>query len=112
MIPLQSLNNTAVDCFVNGSGSEMSRCVVDGAFGAGPSPTLVGLLLAGVLLTSLYIAGDGTVVVPSVVTILVGSTMVPLLPAQYVRLAYTVVVIGVTVAGFASYQRFVVRGGF
>ena len=115
MIPAQQqpdLNESSLSCFGQGTEGDLMQCVVDGTFGAGPSPALIGLLLAGVLLVSLYIAGDGTVTVPAVVTILLGSVMVPLLPAQYVGLVYTVTVVGVTVAAFAAYQRFTHQGGF
>jgi hypothetical protein len=107
-----NLNDSSLGCFAEGAQGNATQCVIDGTFAAGPSPTLVGLLLAGTLLTSLYIAGDGTVVVPSVVTILFGSSLIALLPPQYITLAYTVTVIGVTVAAFAAYQRFVTRGEF
>jgi len=100
------LNDTSVGCFAQGTEGDLTQCVVDGLFAAGPSPALIGLVMAGTLVTSLYVAGDGTIVVPAVVTILLGSVLVPLLPAQYVTLAYTVVVIGITLAAFAAYTRF------
>lgn len=109
---MSDLNETSLSCFAEGVEGEMTACVIDGVFGAGPAPTLMGLVMAGTLITSLYIAGDGTVVVPSVVTILLGSALVPLLPAQYVTFAYTVVVIGIVVAGFAAWNRFTSQGGF
>jgi len=34
------------------------------------------------------------------------------LPPQYVSLAYSVVVIGITVAAFSAYSRFTSAGGF
>jgi len=68
--------------------------------------------MAGTLLTSLYIAGDETVAVPSIVTILLGAVMVPVLPPQYVGFAYTVVVLGIVVAIFAVWTRFTHQGGF
>jgi len=107
-----NLNDSAVRCFAQGTEGDLLGCVLDGLFAAGPSPALMGLLLSGVLVTSLYIAGDGTVAVPAVVTILLGSILVPLLPPQYVSLAYTVVVIGITAAAFAAYSRFTSAGGF
>ena len=107
-----NLNDSAVRCFAQGTEGDLLGCVLDGLFAAGPSASLMGLLLAGVLMTSLYIAGDGTVSVPAVVTILLGSILVPLLPPQYVSLAYTVVVIGITAAAFAAYSRFTSAGGF
>jgi hypothetical protein len=109
---MAALNDSAVGCFAQGTEGDLTGCVIDGLFAAGPSPALMGLLLSGVLVTSLYIAGDGTVAVPAVVTILLGSVLVPLLPPQYVSLAYTVVVIGITVAAFSAYSRFTSPGGF
>jgi hypothetical protein len=103
---------SGAQCFAQGTEGNLTQCVIEGLFSAGPSPSLIGLLLAGVLVTSLYVAGDGTVVVPAVVTILLGSILVPLLPAQFVTFAFTLVVVGVTVAGFAAYSRFTSAGGF
>jgi len=108
----QPLNETSLGCYGQGVEGDLTQCVTDSLFSAGPSPAVVGLLIASVLVVSLYLAGDGTVTVPAVTTILFGSALIPLLPAQYVTLAYTVVVVGVTVAAFAAYQRFVIRGGF
>ena len=105
------LDDNTLGCFAEGAGSA-TDCVIDGLFAAGPAPSLIGLLLGGTLISSLYIAGDGTVTVPAVVTILLGSVLVPLLPPQYVTLAYTVVVLGVTVAAFAAWTRFTHQGGF
>ncbi len=107
-----SLNDSSLACFGEGTEGDLAACVTDGMFAAGPSPVVIGLLIAGVLLVSLYIAGDGTVVVPAVVTILFGGALIPLLPAQFVSLAYTVTVIGTTVAMFAAWKRFTSRGGF
>jgi len=106
------LNDTSVGCFAQGTEGDLTQCVLDGMFAAGPSPALLGLIMAGTLVTSLYVAGDGTVVVPAVITILLGSVLVPLLPPQYVTLAYSVVVVGITLAAFAAYTRFTHQGGF
>jgi hypothetical protein len=107
-----TLQNSSVSCFAQGVEGDMTACVMDGIFAAGPAPGLMGLVLAGTLITSLYIAGDGTVIVPAVVTILLGSIMVPVLPPQFQTLAYTLVVIGVTVAAFGAYIRFTHQGRF
>jgi VIT1/CCC1 family predicted Fe2+/Mn2+ transporter len=37
---------------------------------------------------------------------------VPILPPQYVALAYSVVVVGITLAAFTAYTRFTHQGGF
>ena len=106
------LNESTIGCFAQGTEGDMTACVVDGVFAAGPAPGLMGLVLAGTLITSLYIAGNGNAVVPAVVTILLGSVMVPLLPPQFTSAAYAVVVVGVTVAAFAVWTRFTHQGGF
>ena len=100
------ISDTSLGCFAAGTEGDMTQCVVEGVFAAGPAPGLMGLLMSGVLLTSLYVAGDGDLAVPAVITILFGSILVPALPPQFRTFAYTVVVIGGTVAAFAAYTRF------
>jgi len=109
--PDDPLEDSPFDCMV-GQDTHLRECAIDGMFGAGPSGTVIGLLLAATLLTSLYIAGDRDVVVPSIVTILAGTALVPLLPDQYVSLAYTTVVIGITAAGLAAARAYLIRGQF
>ena len=109
---MTNLSDTALGCYAQGTEGDMTRCVVDGVFSAGPAPGLMGLLMAGTLLTSLYVAGDGDMAVPAVVTILFGSILVPTLPPQFRTFAYTVVVLGITVAAFTAYTRFTHQGRF
>jgi hypothetical protein len=109
---MTNLSDTSLGCFAQGVEGDMTRCVVEGVFAAGPSPGLMGLLVGGTVLTSLYIAGNGTIVVPAIATILFGSVLVPALPPQFQTFAYTVVAIGGTAAAFAAYTRFTTRGGF
>jgi len=107
----QDIEESDVGCFVDETAT-MTDCLVDGVFSAGGSPSLVGLIISGTLLTSLYLAGNGTIIVPAVVTILFGGAMIPILPPQFQTFAYTVVVIGVTAAAFSLWMRFTSRGGF
>jgi hypothetical protein len=109
---MTSINQTALGCFADGVEGEMTRCVVDGVFAAGPAPGLMGLIMAGTLVTSLYVAGNGDATVPAVITILFGSLLVPVLPPQFQTFAYSIVVIGITVAAFAAYTRFTHQGRF
>jgi len=106
-----NIDDSSIGCFGEGAGGA-TECVIDGMFAAGPAPELIGLLLGGTLLTSLYVAGDGTVAVPAVVTILVGSVMLPLLPVQYVSMAWAFVFLGTALAVFAAWTRFTHQGGF
>ena len=103
------IEDSDLGCFVDETVT-MTECVTDGIFSAGPAPSLVGLMLSGTLLTSLYLAGNGTVVVPAIITILLGSAMIPLLPPQFVSLAWTVVGVGVTAAVVSLWIRFTTRG--
>jgi hypothetical protein len=100
------LNNSDIGCFAQGTEGDLAQCVMDGLFAAGPSPGLVGLVMVGTLVTSLYVAGDGDVVVPAVVMILLGAVALQTLPPSFRTLAYTLVVIGGTVAIFTAYLRF------
>lgn len=107
-----NLGDSSVGCIAEGSSGDLTSCMLEGIFSAGPSPEIMGFLLASMLLVSLYLAGNGSVVAPAVATILFGSILVPLLPGQFRGLSYTVVVIGITVAVFYAYQRFAVRRSF
>ena len=110
-IDAPDIEDSDVGCFVD-EATTMTECVTEGIFQAGPAPSLIGLMLSGTLLTSLYIAGNGTVIVPAVITIMLGSAMIPLLPAQFISLAYAGVAVGLTVATFSLWVRFTGRGGF
>ena len=106
------LSDSSVACFAQGTEGSMSQCVLDSVFSAGPSPALVGLGIGGVLVSSFYIAGDQTVVVPAVLLILFGGILIGMLPAQFVGLAYSLTAIGVAVAVFSMWTRFTAAGGF
>jgi len=106
------LSDSSVACFAQGTEGSMSQCVLDGVFSAGPSPALIGLGISGVMLTSFYIAGDGNIVVPAVLLILFSGIIAAMLPAQFIGLAYTMLVIGGAVAAFKAIMRFIAAGGF
>jgi hypothetical protein len=107
-----ALNESAVSCFAQGTQGSMSDCVLQATFSAGPSPALIGLGIGGVLMTSFYIAGDRSVLVPAVLLILFGSILIGMLPAQFVSLAYTLVVIGIAAAVFSAWTKYTGPGGF
>jgi len=109
---MTTIDQTSLGCFAQGVEGDMTQCIVEGVFAAGPAPGVMGLLMAGVLVTSLYVAGDGSVAVPAVVTILFGSLLVAMLPPQFETFAYTIVAIGITAAVFGAYTRFTHQGRF
>ena len=105
------LEDAPVTCLFEDE-TTLAECTVDGVFSAGPSPSLMGLLIGGVVLVSLYVAGGRDIVVPSVATILFGASLVSILPAQYQYAAVTIAVLGTVVAFLAAWRRYTVRGGF
>lgn len=112
MTETPDIDDTTAGCLVDGGADGFMDCLIAEVFGATASGPLVGLFIGGTIITSLYIAGDGDVVVPAVVTILLGSALVPLLPAQMVSLAYTLVIMGITAGMMVVFRRYVLRGGF
>jgi len=109
---MTALNDTAVSCFAQGAEGDLFGCALDGLFAAAPSPGLFGLVVAGTLLTSLYIAGNGTITVPAVVTMILGSVMAPMLPPQFKLFAYSIAAIGAAAAALAAWTRYTGAGRF
>lgn len=105
------IDDSDLGCFVDPD-EPMTECLVDGVFSAGPSPTLIGLVMSATVLTSFYIAGNGSIVTPAVILILLGPVLVALLPAQFVTLAYTLTAVGVAAIVFTLWMRYTSRGGF
>ncbi len=72
----------------------------------GAPETVFGLIVAGGLLASFYIAGRG-IATPTVLLILLSSIMIPVLPGAYVGIANAIAVMGVTSAVFLLLQKYV-----
>jgi hypothetical protein len=69
-----------------------------------------GLLLGGTTLLALYLV-DQSLATPSVILILAGGFLIPVLPADYAAMAGTLVVIGVAAGVFAIAKRYVANPG-
>ena len=106
------LNESSVACFAQGTEGTMSQCVLDGVFSAGPSPSLIGLGIGSVVLVSFYIASEGHIAAPAAMMILFGGILVPMLPPQFVGLAYMLAVVGTAALIFQVYTRFTEETGF
>ncbi|CAI49749.1 uncharacterized protein NP_7040A (plasmid) [Natronomonas pharaonis DSM 2160] len=106
------LEDSSLACFGQGTEGDLVECVTTDLSAAAGGTTMMGLLIGGTLLLSLYIAGDGDPAVPTVVTILVGGTLVPMLPPHLTPFAYSIVVLGIAFGGMAAAQRWLLRGGF
>ncbi len=84
---------------------------LEAVFSGGPEPAVIGLLIGGVFMASLYIAPGRDVVLPAIALILTGSALVPVLPMQFRTLAYSLVVVGGAVAGIYAARKYVIQGG-
>lgn len=85
------------------SGEWMS-CIFDpvtGLIGNG----LFGILTAGTILASFWVAGNRSLAAPSVAMIIMSGLAVPILPASYQGIAWTVAFIGVAAGVFDLLRR-------
>jgi Na+-transporting NADH:ubiquinone oxidoreductase subunit NqrB len=65
------------------------------------------VLIGATLIVSFWLGGDRDLAAPSIATVLLGALMFPLLPANFVGIAWAVVFIGITGAFFAVMRRYV-----
>lgn len=104
------MSTTGVD--IGGScyfGGDALSCLINQWVVAFGGPNVFGLLTGSLLFIAFYIASDGSISVPAVALLLVGTVLIPALPAQYSAIATTVVFIGLAAAVFAVMQRYVLN---
>lgn len=99
-----------LECYVNDSATEMHECAVQEYTGTTGEP-LFGLIIGGGLILSLYVASDGDLVVPAVITTLFGASLVAMLPGTYQVAAMVIMFLGMAGAILAVLVKYVVRGG-
>jgi hypothetical protein len=92
-------------------GDTWHQCIFEPAAGSVGGEPMFGLLVGATLIVSLYLAGSGDLATPTVVTLLLGSVLVPVLPGGMVGVAYGVVVAGVSGALIAIARRYVLDPG-
>lgn len=106
------LQNGALDCYTGaGSGPDMLGCVAADLFAAVGGQAVFGLLIGGALIAALYFAGGGHPAAPTVGTVLLGSALVPVLPAAYAKLAYSILVLGLAFGVMSFGRTYVFEGG-
>lgn len=82
-------------------------CVLNDLTAAVGGEAAFGVLVAAAIFVSLYIAGNGDLTTPTVALIFIGSVFVPLLPPQFRRIAFALVVVGVAGAGLTLVRKYV-----
>lgn len=82
-----------LDCYTNNP-RQMHNCAFDDIAGAFGGQGVIGLAVAALVFIAGYNIGDGDIVLPSVVLLLLGGVLIPALPAQYEMLALTLMFAG------------------
>lgn len=90
----------ALGCWTSNPQSLVDSCILPQMVGAFGGSALFGLLLAGTVLGTLWIAGDMDIVPPAVMLILFGGILFPILPAGYRGMAYSILVVSVAAVAY------------
>lgn len=98
----------STDCYEAGNG--MFQCAL-GDIVAPFGDAVFGLIAGGAILLGLYYAGDGSLATPTVVLILLGGILIPMLAAGYGGLAMTLTVIGIAAGFWGLFRRYILTPG-
>jgi hypothetical protein len=90
------------------SGGKLGPALTALAGGLG-GETPFGVFVFGIVWLSLYVGGNRSLATPTVVTVLLGTIAIPLVPAQIQQVAYTVVVLGFVAGLFVGLNRYVLN---
>jgi len=97
------MQSCAVSEWINGN---WHSCLFDPVTSLVGEPTF-GLLVGAGLWTAFYLAGNGSMTTPTVVTILLATVMFPVLPSAFSGIAWTILVVGATAALVQLGQKYV-----
>jgi len=106
-LPLQG--EISLDDYTNPGADLLAEVLADLVAGAG-SEAIFGVLVGGVLILSLWLAGDGDLATPSVMTVLVGGVLFPVLPGTYLGIARAVTFLGLVGAILAAVEKYYLEG--
>ena len=108
MTPL--LQSTKLDCYTSDGANLLGCALSDMGLALGGDFTF-GILVAGTVLLVFYLASDGGIATPAVLTALSGGIMFPVLPSEHQTIAMTIVFFGLTAAVLASLKKYVMTPG-
>jgi hypothetical protein len=106
MNPIQI--ETTGSCLVGST--DLFGCAMDTIVGAFGGPGVFGLLVGGVLILALFLAGNGNITTPAVVLVLIGGVTFPLLTGSYGAIARSFTFLALAAAVFAVLRRYVLEG--
>lgn len=99
-----------LQCYV-ADGSNMLACLLADISASVGGEQWLGLLVGGVILVGFYIVSGGRLEVPTVVLILLGGAIVPMLPGHLAQLQTTIIILGL-VSGFLAIGRRYLMPGY
>jgi hypothetical protein len=103
-------NETELACYT-ANNTDLLQCSLSDMGGATGGEGLFGVLVAGALMYTFYVASDGGLATPSVLTALTGGVMIPVLPPAYRTIALTVVFLGLVAALLTGLKKYVMSTG-
>jgi len=101
------LLQTALDDYLDGGLVEAALSDIVGAVGG---EATFGALVGGTVVTSFWLAGDGDLATPAVLTVLIGVLMFPLLPAGLLGVARVISFIGLVAGILAALEKYALEG--
>jgi hypothetical protein len=112
LVPLQEIpTNPWGGCYTGGEGSgDLIQCTFGDLGGAYGGDAVFGVVVSSFIVLAFYIAGNGDLATPTVLLILLGGVAAPLLPAQYIQAAQTIVVVGIATGLVSIGRRYVLSG--
>jgi hypothetical protein len=111
--PGTDFGNSSAACYVEHPWSLLDACVNPQLAGAtGGSDALFGLMLGMSILVPMWLADDeGRLAAPAVLLILLGGSLLPMLPGNMRGAAWTLIILGVAAAIAVVANRFVLNPG-
>jgi hypothetical protein len=108
MSPLVPLQEVSLDDYLGGG--DMLRAALDDLVWAAGGEATFGVIVGGSIILAMWIAGDGDLSMPSVITVLFGGILFPILPPTYLTIARVVTFVGLTAGVLAAGEKFYLEG--
>jgi predicted benzoate:H+ symporter BenE len=104
-----SQSATDIGCLTNKQ--DGFQCMLDSMVGAFGGEAVMGFVVGGMLILSLYIGSSYHPAPPSIGTMLLGGILVPVLPPQHQTTAQVVMLMGFILGVFVLLRRYVMEVG-
>ena len=111
---LVATGSTTLDCYTTGDDPESAdlyQCMVSDTAAAFGTPEMMALVFGFGIILALYIASDFDPAAPTIGTILIGSMLIPALPAEYSSVGLILMMMGGVIGLFVAAQRYVLEVG-